>query len=55
MLKIFFISIVSIYLVGCSNSNTLPSWDNSLGGVKEVAINKNLPALEKEFGNKNTF
>ncbi|MFQ1018126.1 hypothetical protein [Gilliamella sp. Occ3-1] len=56
MLKIFFISIFSIYLVACSNQAPVSSsWDKSFESSKEVAINKNLHELEKELGNKNTF
>lgn len=55
-IKIFFISIFSIYLVACSNQAPVsPSWDKSFESSKEVAINKNLHELEKELGNKNTF
>jgi hypothetical protein len=55
-IKIFLISIFSVYLVACSNQAPVnPSWDKSFENSKEVAINKNLHELEKELGNKNTF
>lgn len=55
-IKVFFVSIFSIYLVACSNQAPVsPSWYKSFENSKEVAINKNLHELEKEFDNKNIF
>lgn len=53
-IKIFFLSVFSIYLVACSSAPVPPTWDK-ISKSKEVAINKNLHELEKELGNKNTF
>ena len=54
-IKIFFLSVFSIYLVACSSTPVPPTWDRTFSKSKEVAINQNLHELEKEFGNKNTF